>query len=331
MSPFTAAGVARSRVRRARWVAVALRGLAQAACALLVLIVAGMVLTLAVGARSTLFSQGFRVLSSSTWAPSSGHFGALTVLGNTLLTSALALALAVPGGFLVALYVTEFAPPRLRGPIASLVEVLAAVPGVVYGLWGVAVLVPFVRDALRSPHLASAEGTLGPTPASGFGVLTASLVLALMALPTITSVMHDVISSVPASLREAGLALGGTRWEVVRHVVLPHARAGLFAAAMLGLGRALGETMAVSMVIGGSARSSLSLLAPAHTAASLLLAELSGAEGTHAAALSELGLVLLVATVAFNLGAHGVVRRTLRQRTAGLSTGPSEGELGEAP
>lgn len=304
--------------------AAALRGLAQAACALLVLTVAVMVLALAVGARGTLSSEGLRFLSTTTWDPAAERFGALTVLGDTLLTSALALALAVPGGFLVALYMTEFAPPRLRGPLASLVEVLAAVPGVVYGLWGVAVLVPAVRAALT-------RAEPGATPPSGFGVLTAALVLALMAVPTITAVMRDVISSVPASLREAGLALGGTRWEVVRHVVLPHARAGLFAAVMLGLGRALGETMAVSMVIGGSARAAPSLLAPAHTAASLLLAELGGATGAHASALSELALVLLVTTVAFNLGAHGVVRRTLRRRSAGLSTGPSEGELGEAP
>lgn len=303
--------------------AAALRGLAQAACGLLVLTVAVMVLALALGARGTLASEGLRFLSTTTWDPAAGRFGALTVLGDTWLTSALALALAVPGGLLVALYVTEFAPRRLRGPLASLVEVLAAVPGVVYGLWGVAVLVPTVRGAVTRPGLGAAP--------SGFGVLTAALVLALMALPTITAVMRDVISSVPASLREAGLALGGTRWEVVRHVVLPHARGGLFAAGMLGLGRALGETMAVSMVIGGSARAAPSLLAPAHTAASLLLAELGGATGAHASALSELALVLLVTTVAFNLGAHGVVRRTLRRRSAGLSTGPSEGELGEAP
>ncbi len=305
-------------------VAAALRGLAQAACAALVLTVAAMVLALALGARGTLASEGLRFLSTTTWDPAAGRYGALVVLGDTWITSALALALAVPGGLLVALYVTEFAPRTLRGPLASLLEVLAAVPGVVYGLWGVAVLVPAVRGAL-------ARAGLGASPTSGFGVLTAALVLALMALPTITAVMRDVISSVPASLREAGLALGGTRWEVVRHVVLPHARAGLSAAVMLGLGRALGETMAVSMVIGGRAPSTPSLFAPAHTAASLLLAELDGATGAHASALSELGLALLVTTVAFNLGAHGVVRRTLRRRSAGLSTGPSEGELGEAP
>ncbi|HQY60042.1 MAG: phosphate ABC transporter permease subunit PstC [Myxococcales bacterium] len=309
--------------RVTRGVAVSLRGLAQAACVLLVATVAGMVVALALGARGALSSEGLRFVSTSTWDPAAGSFGALTVLADTWLTSALALALAVPGGFLVALYVTEFAPPRARGPLASLVEVLAAVPGVVYGLWGIAVLVPFVREALARP--------VHHDPRAGFGVLSAALVLALMALPTITAVMRDVISAVPASLREAGLALGGTRWEVVRYVVLPHARAGLFAAVMLGLGRALGETMAVSMVIGGSVRSASSLLTPAHTAASLLLAELGGAEGAHASALSELGLVLLVTTVAFNLGAHGVVRRTLRRRSAGLSTGPSEGELGEAP
>ncbi len=310
-----------------------LRGLAQAACVTLVLVVLALFVVLAARARPSIAAHGIAALASTEWDPARERFGAVPFLVGTLLSSLLALTIAVPGGFLVALYVTEFAPRRLRGPVASLVEVLAAVPGIVYGLWGMCVLVPFVRDVLAPPITTRLGGVpIFAGPATGFGLLSAALVLALMALPTVAAVMRDVISSVPPQLREAGLALGGTRWEVMRHVVLPHARAGLFAAVMLGFGRALGETMAVAMVIGRSPALTASLFAPSHTTATLILAELDGnASPQHVAAISELALVLLVVTVAFNLGAHGVVRRTLRRKTAGLSTGPSEGELGEAP
>lgn len=323
----------RARARHAVRLGAGLRRLAQAACGALVLVVFALFFFLLARSRLGIEGLGAHFLVSTEWDPERGQFGAVPFLVGTLVSSLLALALAVPGGFLVALYVTEFAPRRLRGPVASLVEVLAAVPGVVYGLWGMFVLAPFVRDVL-APPLTSKLGAVPflRGPANGFGMLTASLVLALMVLPTVAAVMRDVISSVPAHLREAGLALGGTRWEVMRHVVLPHARAGLFAAVMLGFGRAVGETMAVTMVIGRSPTLSASLFAPAHTTTSVLVTELSDStRPAHASALAELALVLLVATVVFNLGAHGVVRRYLRRKTAGLSTGPSEGELGEAP
>ncbi len=286
---------------------------------------------LAKGSRMSIEVFGLGFVSGTEWDPLHGRFGALPFIFGTLVSSLLALALAVPGGFLVALYVTELGPRRLRGPISALVEMLAAVPSVVYGLWGVFVLAPAVRAG--APTVTRALGGLPffRGPSQGVGMLTASLVLALMVLPTIAAVMRDVLSAVPVSLREAGIALGGTRWEVVRHVVLPHARPGLFAAVMLGFGRAAGETMAVTMVIGNSAEISASLFAPGYTAASVLANEVAQAsDPLHASALSEVALVLLVATVVFNLGAHGIVRRYLRRKTAGLSTGPAEIELGAA-
>lgn len=309
------------------------RRLAQGASLLLVLTVVALFVFLANESRASFAAFGPSFVTGTEWDPVHGRFGALPFLFGTIASSLLALSIAVPGGFLVALYVTEFAPRRLRGAVTTLIEVLAAVPSVVYGLWGVFVLAPFLRDVI-SPTMARnfAGYPILRGPTQGVSMLTAGLVLALMVLPTVAAVMRDVISAVPVHLREAGLALGGTRWEVLRHVVLPHARAGLFAAVMLGFGRAVGETMAVTMVIGNSAKLSASIFAPGYTAASVLANELlQASDPLHASALSELALVLFACTVVFNLGAHGVVRRYLRRKTSGLSTGPAEGELGGTP
>lgn len=309
-----------------------MRNLARGAAASVFVLLLALFAFLAQGSRRSLQAFGLGFVTGTEWDPAHGRYGALPFLFGTLLSSLLALAIAVPGGFLVALYVAELGPRRVRGPISALVETLAAVPSVVYGVWGVFVLAPAVQSA--APHISRALGFLPffRGPSQGVGMLTTALVLALMVLPTIAAVMRDVLSAVPTSLREAGLALGGTQWEVLRHVVFPHARAGLFAAVMLGFGRAVGETMAVTMVIGNSAEISTSLFAPGSTAASVLANELAEAsDPLHASALEEVALVLLVVTVLFNLGAHGVVRRYLRRKTAGLSTGPAEGELGEAP
>jgi len=310
----------------------ATRSLAKLASASVVGLLFAIFAFLLKGSRMSIEVFGLGFLSGTEWDPAHGRFGALPFIFGTLVSSLLALAIAVPGGFLVAIYVTELGPRRLRGPISALVEMLAAVPSVVYGLWGIFGLAPAIRAS--APTVSRALGSLPffRGPSQGVGMLAAALVLALMVLPTIAAVMRDVISAVPGSLREAGLALGGTRWEVLRHVVLPHARAGLFAAVMLGFGRAVGETMAVTMVIGNSAEISASLFAPGYTAASVLANELAQAsDPLHASALSEVALVLLVVTVIFNLAAHGIVRRYLRRKTAGLSTGPAEGEIGDPP
>lgn len=299
-------------------VGTVLRGIAQVASASLLALLLAVFVYLARGSKMSVEVFGLGFLAGAEWDPLHGRYGALPFLFGTLLSSVLALAIALPGGFLVAIYVAELGPRRARGPIGALVEMLAAVPSVVYGMWGVLVLAPLLRG--------------GHGPSQGVSMLAASLVLALMVLPTIAAVMRDVLLAVPQNLREAGTALGGTRWEVLRHVVVPHARAGLFAAAMLGFGRAVGETMAVTMVIGNSAEISASLFAPGYTAASVLANEWPQAsDPLHASALSEVALVLLVVTVFFHLGAHGVVRGYLRRKAAGLSTGPAEGELGASP
>lgn len=297
-----------------------LRGIAQLASASLLVLLLALFAYLAKQSRMSVEVFGLGFLAGTEWDPLHARFGALPFLFGTILSSVLALAIALPGGFLVAIYVAELGPRRTRGPVGALVEMLAAVPSVVYGMWGVLVLAPLLRGT----------GARGPT--QGVSMLAASLVLALMVLPTIAAVMRDVLLAVPQNLREAGTALGGTRWEVLRHVVIPHARAGLFAATMLGFGRAVGETMAVTMVIGNSAEISASLFAPGYTAASVLANEMPQAsDPLHASALYEVALVLLVVTVLFNLGAHGVVRGYLRRKAAGLSTGPAEGELGPSP
>ncbi len=307
--------------------------LTQGSAASLVLVLVALFAFLALSSGESLAAFGPAFVIGREWDPVHGRFGALPFLFGTFVSSLMALALSVPLALGVALYVTEFAPRRVRGPVASVIEVLAAVPSVVYGLWGVFVLAPFLRRSVEpwlGRHLGFVPFFEGP--AQGLGMLAAALVLAIMVLPTIAAVMRDVISAVPSDFREAGHALGGTRWDVLRHVVLPHARGGLFAAVMLGFGRAVGETMAVTMVIGNRAEISASIFAPAYTTASVLANEVAEAsDPLHASALSELALVLFGLTLVFNLGAHAAVRRLVRRKTAGLSTGPAEGEIGGAP
>jgi phosphate transport system permease protein len=214
----------------------------------------------------------------------------------------------------VAIFLAELAPGWVRGPLGFIVELLAAIPSVVYGLWGVFVLAPWLREAVE-PGLARVLGFLPlfqGTP-RGFGMLAGGLILAIMILPTIASVSRDVMRAVPTIYREGALALGATRWEAVRIAVLPHARSGIVGAIILGLGRALGETMAVTMVIGNRAEISSSLFAPAATMASVVANEYTEASGDlYLAALSELGLLLFVVTVVLNVVARLLVWRVGR-------------------
>jgi phosphate transport system permease protein len=256
---------------------------------------------------------GGAFLTRDAWDPVRGAYSAAPALWGTLVTSMLALAIATPLALGVAVFGAELAPRWLRAPVAFLVDLLAAVPSVVYGLWGVAVLVPVLRADVM-PFLRDGLG-LGATPffrgpAYGPSLLAATLVLAVMVLPYIASVAREVLLAVPAAQREAALALGATRWEAITGAVVPYARTGIFGGVILGLGRALGETMAVTMVIGNRHELSASLFAPGYTMASLIANEFSEATtDVHLAALMAVGFVLLLITLIVNALARWLVRR----------------------
>jgi len=257
---------------------------------------------------------GWSFISGMDWDPVQDSFGALPYIYGTVASSVLALLIAVPVALGIGIYLAELAPAWLRRPLAFLVELLAAIPSVIYGLWGVFVLAPWLRDSVQ-PLLAKAFGFLPffqGTP-RGFGLMAGVLILAIMILPTIASVSRDVLEAVPNSLREGALALGTTRWEMVRRAVLPSARSGIVGAVILGLGRALGETMAVTMVIGNRADISLSLFSPSHTLASVLANEYAEASGDlYHASLMEIALILFGVTVLLNIAARLLIWRVGR-------------------
>ena len=252
--------------------------------------------------KLSLAQFGFKFFASQTWDPVSGDFGAFPFIFGTLATSFLALLMAVPLALGVAVFLTELCPRALRAPISFLTELLAAIPSVVYGLWAVFVLVPLVRDSV-GPFLAKYLGWTKLFEGSNFGVglLTASVILAIMILPIISSLTRDIMLAVPSNQREAMLALGATRWEMIRTGVLRNARIGIVGAVILGLGRALGETMAVTMVIGNSPTISKSLFAPGYTLASVIANEFAEASGDlYLSALIEIGLALFLVTIVVN-------------------------------
>jgi phosphate transport system permease protein len=249
------------------------------------------------------------------WAPSFEIYGALPFIYGTLLTSAIALLIAVPIALGIALLVTEFLPPRVAGPIAVAVDLLAAIPSIVWGLWGLLVLVPFLRPIERA--IASTAGValplLGP-PTPGPSYFAAGVIVAFMIIPIIAAVAREVFAATPRLQREAVLALGGTPWEVIRHVVIPIGRSGVIAAVVLGLGRAIGETIAVTLVIGNAPRIGSSIFAPGFTLASVIANEFNEAtEELHPEALITLGVVLLVIAILIN-GAGLVIRRRFEGR-----------------
>jgi phosphate transport system permease protein len=252
--------------------------------------------------RPSLAEFGLKFFTRGAWDPVAGDFGALPFIFGTVATSLLALCMAVPLALGVAIFLTELCPRPLRAPISFLTELLAAIPSVVYGLWAVFVLVPIVRDQL-GPLLVKVFSWTGlfTGPNFGVGLLTASIILAIMILPIISSLTRDIMTAVPNSQREAVLALGATRWEMIRIGVLRNSRIGIVGAIMLGLGRALGETMAVTMVIGNHPNISKSLFAPANTLASVIAGEFSEATGTlYLSALIEIGLALFLVTIIVN-------------------------------
>ena len=262
---------------------------------------------------------GLQFLVSSTWDPVAEIYGAAPMIFGTLVSSLLALLIAVPLALGVAIFLTEFAPKWMRQPVAFLVELLAAIPSVVYGLWGVFVLIPFLRAVVAPPLRA----VFGWTPFFdgvfyGNSMLAGGIILAIMIVPYIASVSREVLLAVPASQREAALGLGATRWEALWTAVLPYGRAGVIGAIMLGLGRALGETMAVTMLIGNRHDIGFSLFAPGYTMAAAIANEFSEATtDLYLAALFEVGLILFVITVLVNAGARLLVWRVARGAAIG--------------
>jgi phosphate transport system permease protein len=274
---------------------------------------------LGVNAWPALQRFGAAFLWTSTWDPVAEVYGAAPMIFGTLVSSFVALLIAVPLALGVAIFVTEFAPRWLRQPVAFLVELLAAVPSVVYGLWGIFVLIPFLRSYVAP----AVKATLGWTPFFegvfyGNSMLAGAVILAIMVVPYIAAVSREVLLAVPASQREAALGLGATRWEAVWTAVLPYGRAGILGAVMLGLGRALGETMAVTMVIGNRHDISVSLLQPAYTMAAVIANEFSEATtDMYLSALFAVGLILFVITIAVNALARLLVWRVARGTAVG--------------
>jgi phosphate transport system permease protein len=262
--------------------------------------------TSAVAARAKALNRlrafGLNFLVEERWNPVTEKFGALAPIYGTLVTSFIAMLIAVPVGLLIAVFLTELCPMWLRRPIGIAIELLAGIPSIIYGIWGLFVFAPFLQETLQ-PFLITTFGnipvlsTLFAGPPYGIGMLTAGLILAIMVLPFVTSISRDVFDAVPPVLKEAAYGIGCTTWEVVRYVVLPYTRVGVIGGVMLGLGRALGETMAVTFVIGNAHKVSASLLAPGTTISATIANEFTEAVGDlYTSSLIALGLILFVIT-----------------------------------
>ena len=284
-----------------------------------VLVLAGLIVLVLVRTAQPLWKvTGIKdFITGSNWDPVSDGFGALPFIYGTLVTSGIALFVAVPVAIGLAVFLTQFAPPKIAPFVSIPVELLAGIPSVVYGLWGLFVLVPWLRETVE-PFLGRTLGFLPifKGPPIGLGYLAGGLILSVMILPTICSVTSEVLKTAPNSLREAALALGATRWEAIRIAVIPYSRAGILGAVLLGLGRALGETMAVTMVIGNSPELHASLFAPGYSLPSVIANEFAEASGgTHTAALAGLALILFGVTLILNSLARLLV--------AAVSKGPA--------
>jgi phosphate transport system permease protein len=269
--------------------------------AAMVILVLGILLTLIIESVPSMKSLGIKYLWGTTWDPVNNIYGALPFLIGTILTSFLALIISIPFSFAIAVYLGEYNPKGwLSNFLKNTVELIAAVPSVIYGFWGLLVMVPLVR---------SLETKLGVLP-YGIGIFTASLILAIMIIPYAASLGREMIRLVPSPLKEGAYSLGATRYEVIKNVILPYTKSGLFAGILLSLGRALGETMAVTMVIGNTSLLPKSIFAPGNTMASVIANEFTEADHTvYLSALIELGLVLFIVTVVINMIGKSIIKR----------------------
>jgi phosphate transport system permease protein len=288
-----------------------LRGLSGLAAVIAVAAIAGIAYEVIDQASPAISKFGIGFLTTNDWNPVTERFGAAPFLYGTAVTSGIALLLAAPLSIAISIYLTELAPRRLRRPVATLIDMLAAIPTVILGLWGILVLGPFMRDTVE-PALQSVFGFLPifSGDPSAFGYLTAALILTIMITPIITSVTREVFETVPRELKEGSYALGATRWEMVRQVVLPYSRAGIVGASILGLGRAIGEAIAVAQVIGGAYGIHISLFHTGGTLAAQIAAQFQGATSQlQKASLAYLGLILLIFAVIVNVIARVIVQR----------------------
>jgi phosphate transport system permease protein len=276
--------------------------LTRAAAVTVLAILSGIIISLVHGSWPALHTFGFSFLYEEVWNPVTEKFGAVAPVYGTIVTSFIAMLIAVPVGLFIALFLTELCPMWLRRPIGIAIELLAGIPSIIYGIWGLFVFAPFLQQYVQ-PFLITVFGnvpvlsTLFEGPPYGIGILTAGLILAIMVLPFVTSISRDVFEAVPPVLKEAAYGLGCTTWEVARYVVLPFTRVGVIGGVMLGLGRALGETMAVTFVIGNAHRISGSILAPGTTISATIANEFTEAVGDlYTSSLIALGLILFVIT-----------------------------------
>jgi phosphate transport system permease protein len=312
--------VARAKVLdRLRLGDAAFRQVTRAAAVGVLLLLSGVIISLVAGSLPAFRTFGFGFLVSERWNPVTDNFGALPAIYGTVLTSAIAMLIAVPVGLMIAFFLTELCPPWLRRPIGIAIELLAGVPSIIYGIWGLFIFAPVLQETLQ-PFLIKTLGNvpliapLFAGPPYGIGMLTAGLILAIMVLPFVTSISRDVFEAVPPVLKEAAYGVGCTTWEVVRYVVLPYARVGVIGGVMLGLGRALGETMAVTFVIGNAHRISASILAPGTTISATIANEFTEAVGDlYTSSLIALGLILFVITFIVLAAARYMLMRIERR------------------
>jgi phosphate transport system permease protein len=291
-----------SALKRLRLSDVVFRELTRIAILTVLALLSGVIIALVIGSVPALKAYGFSFVTTEVWNPVTEQFGALAPVYGTLVTSAIAMVIAVPVGLMVAFFLTSLCPLWLRRPIAIGIELLAGIPSIIYGIWGLFVFAPFLQKYVQPFLIDTFEGVPGlqdifAGPPYGIGMLTAGFILAIMVLPFITAISRDVFDAVPPVLKEAAYGLGCTRWEVFKHVVLPFTRVGVIGGVMLGLGRALGETMAVTFVIGNAHKVSASILAPGTTISASIANEFTEAVGDlYTSSLIALGLILFVIT-----------------------------------
>jgi phosphate transport system permease protein len=302
-----------------RFTDLAFRHLTRAAAITVLIILGGVILSLFIGSLPALRAFGFNFLVEERWNPVTDKFGAIAPIYGTVVTSFIAMLIAVPVGLMIAVFLTELCPLWLRRPIGIAIELLAGIPSIIYGIWGLFVFAPFLQQTLQ-PFLIAVFGDIPllssvfAGPPYGIGVLTSGLILAIMVLPFITSISRDVFEAVPPVLKEAAYGLGCTTWEVVRYVVLPYTRVGVIGGCMLGLGRALGETMAVTFVIGNAHRISSSILAPGTTISATIANEFTEAVGDlYTSSLIALGLILFAITFIVLAAARYMLMRIERR------------------